>query len=190
MILAYVTGVKDEKRSKNLVLVSCKYSKTYTKLGIIICHRCESLFSLQSKKLNVWKNVVLLKKSGDNHRKTTFHHIYVTGSHNVTHSTIAPSSLNPLSTPGLHMQVPAWMIMTFFIKIKGEKRPINLVLVSHKYLQRNTNFGIKFCHGSLSLLLLQSESYKIECCVKNCGCIEKIRWKSDKKHILSHLCDC
>ena len=183
-----------------MVLVSCKYSKTNTKLGIIICCRCQSLFSLQSKKLNVWKNVVLFKKSGDNHRKTTFHHIYVTVSHNVTHSTIADMLiymfyldtplLNQLTTPGLHMQVSAWMIMTFFIKIKGEKRPINLVLVSHKYLQRNTNFGIKFCHGSLSLLLLQSESYKIECCVKNCGCIEKIRWKSDKKHILSHLCDC
>ena len=47
------------------------------------------------------------------------------------------------------MQVPAWRMMIFVIRIKGEKRPVNLVLVSHKYSQRNTNLGIKFCCGRL-----------------------------------------
>ena len=36
------------------------------------------------------------------------------------------------------MEIPIMMIMTYIIGIHGKKRPMNLVLISHKYSQRNT----------------------------------------------------
>ena len=38
-----------------------------------------------------------------------------------------------------------------------KKRPMNFVLISHKYSQRNTNLGITFCHRCENLFSLQSE---------------------------------
>ena len=32
------------------------------------------------------------------------------------------------------------------LRIHAKKRPLNLVLISHKYSQRNTDLGITFCH--------------------------------------------
>ena len=43
------------------------------------------------------------------------------------------------------------------LRIHAKKRPLNLVLISHKYSQRNNNLGIKFCHRYESLFSLQSE---------------------------------
>ena len=31
-------------------------------------------------------------------------------------------------------------------RIHAKKTPLNLVLISHKYSQRNTDLGITFCH--------------------------------------------
>ena len=58
-------------------------------------------------------------------------------SQNITHSTKAhPFSPNQLTTLGFCMQVPILMIMAYVIGIQGKKRPLNLVLISHKYSQR------------------------------------------------------
>ena len=43
------------------------------------------------------------------------------------------------------------------LRIHAKKRPLNLVLISHKYSQRNTNLGIALCHRCENLFSLQSE---------------------------------
>ena len=68
-----------------------------------------------------------------------------------------PFSPNQLTTLGFHMQIPILMIMAYVVEIHGKKRPINLVLISHKYQQGNTNLKITFCHRCENLLSLQSE---------------------------------
>ena len=68
-----------------------------------------------------------------------------------------PFSPNQLTILGFPMQIPILMIMAYIIAIHGEKRPMNLVLISQKYSQRNTNLGIKFCHRCENLFSLQSE---------------------------------
>ena len=87
--------------------------------------------------------------------KSPFYHIYLTVSHNISHR--QNFSPNQLPTLGFHMQVPTLTIMAYVIGIHGKKRPLNLVLISHKYSQRNNNLGIKFCHRYESLFSLQSE---------------------------------
>ena len=78
--------------------------------------------------------------------KVPFYHIYLTVSHNTTLGTKAhPFSPNQLTKLGFHMQVPILMIMAYVIGIHREKMPMNLVLISHKYSQRNTNLEITFC---------------------------------------------
>ena len=62
-----------------------------------------------------------------------------------------------LTMLGFHMQISILMIIAYVIEIYGKKRPMNLVLISHKYLQRNTNLGITFCHRCENLFSLQSE---------------------------------
>ena len=66
--------------------------------------------------------------------------------------------------------------------------PTNLVLISHKYSQRNTNLGITFCQRCENLFSLQSEG--LERCVKNDGFSQKLRWTQGKNHKFSHLHDC
>ena len=56
-----------------------------------------------------------------------------------------------------------------------KKRPMNLVLISHKYSQRNTNLEITFCHRCENLFSLQSEGWEIKSCVKNYGFSQKLR---------------
>ena len=43
------------------------------------------------------------------------------------------------------------------IEAHGKKRPMNSVLISHKYSQRNTNLGITLCRRCENLFSLQSE---------------------------------
>ena len=60
-----------------------------------------------------------------------------------------PFSPNQLTTLGFYMQIPILMLMACHRK----KRPINLVLISHKYSQRNTTLGITFCCRCENLFL-------------------------------------
>ena len=97
-------------------------------------------------------------------------------SHNITGNTKAdPFSPNQLTILGFHLQVPILMIMACIIRIHGKNRPMNLVLISHKYSQRNTNLEITFCHRCENLFSLQSEGYQIKSCLKNYGFSQKLR---------------
>ena len=71
------------------------------------------------------------------------------------------------------MQISILMIIAYIIEIYGKKMPTNLVLISHKYSQRNTNLGITFCQRCENLFSLQSEG--LERCVKNDGFSQKLR---------------
>ena len=51
---------------------------------------------------------------------------------------------------------------------------MNLVLISHKYSQRNTNLGITCCRRCENLFLLQSEGSEIKR-MKNYGFSQKLR---------------
>ena len=73
------------------------------------------------------------------------------------------------------MQIAILMVMAYIIGVHGKKRPMNLVLISHKYSQRNTNLGIALCRRCENLFLLQSEGYEIKRCVKNHGFSQKLR---------------
>ena len=68
-----------------------------------------------------------------------------------------PFSPNQLTTLGFHIQIPILMIMASVIVIHGKKRPLNLVLISHKYSQRNSNLEITFCHRCENFVSLRSE---------------------------------
>ena len=96
--------------------------------------------------------------------KSPFYHIYVTLSQKITHSTKAdmlthmfyldtPLSLNQLTTLGFYIKIQ----MLIMVHIIAKKRPMNLVLISHKYSQRNTNLRIIFCYRCENLFSLQSE---------------------------------
>ena len=87
--------------------------------------------------------------------KSPFYHIYLTVCHNISHR--QNFSPNQLTTLGFHMQVPTLMIMAYVIGIHGKKRHLNLVLISHKYSQRNSNLEITFCHRCKNFVSLQSE---------------------------------
>ena len=66
-----------------------------------------------------------------------------------------PFSPNQLTTLEFHMQIPILMVMANVIEIHRKKRPMNLVLISHKYPEINTNLGITFFHRCENLFLLQ-----------------------------------
>ena len=66
-------------------------------------------------------------------------------------------SPNQLATLGFHMQIRILMIMIYVIEIHGKRRPMSLVLINHKYSQRNTILEITFCQRCENLFSLQSE---------------------------------
>ena len=68
-----------------------------------------------------------------------------------------PFSPNRLTPLVFHMQIPILMRMTYVIGIHGKKAPMNLILISNKYSQRNTNLGITICLRCENLFSLQSE---------------------------------
>ena len=68
-----------------------------------------------------------------------------------------PFSTNQLTALGFYMQIPILIIMEYVTEIHGKRRSMNLVLISHKYSQRNTNLGITFCHRCENLFSLQPE---------------------------------
>ena len=118
--------------------------------------------------------------------KSPFYHIYVTVSHNMTHSTEAdmlnhmfyldkPFSPNQLTTLWFHMQIPILIIMAYVKETNRKKRPMNLVLISHKYSKRNTNLGITFCYRCENLFSLKSEGYEIKRCLRNYDFSQKLR---------------
>ena len=73
------------------------------------------------------------------------------------------------------MQIPRLMIMVYAIGIHGKKRPMNLVLIGHKYSQKNTNWGL---HSVTDLKTCSHCNQKvkklIKCCVKNYGFSQKL----------------
>ena len=95
--------------------------------------------------------------------KSPFYHIYVTVSHKITHSTKAD-----MLTHMFYLDTPVFT--AYYARVlhanpniddndihHRKKRPLNLVLISHKYSQRNSNLEITFCHRCENFVSLQSE---------------------------------
>ena len=95
--------------------------------------------------------------------KSPFYHIYVTVSHKITHSTKADmlTHMFYLDTPLFTAYYTRVLHANPNIDDNGichrKKGPMNLVLISHKYSQKNTSLGITFCHRCENLFSLQAE---------------------------------